>query len=88
MSFATIVDKVRFDFIEMPRMELTMAQAIRLWNLGADDCRYVLDALVDAGFLCWTPRRTVVRAGRNMPMEHSFPPHISVVPVGETHRTV
>ena len=41
---------------------ITMAQATRLWNLGADDCRHVLDTLVDAGFLRWTARRTVVRA--------------------------
>jgi hypothetical protein len=37
-------------------------QAVRLWGLGADDCRHVLDSLADAGFLKWTPRRTVVRA--------------------------
>lgn len=61
MSFANLVDRVRFDFTEMPNLELTMGQAVRLWNLGADDCRYVLDSLVDMGFLRWTPQRTVVR---------------------------
>jgi hypothetical protein len=66
MSFANLVDRVRFDFTEMPNLELTMAQAVRLWNLGADDCRYVLDSLVDVGFLRWTPQRTVVRAGRGL----------------------
>jgi len=66
MTFTIVVDRVRSEFIEMPGMELTMAQATRLWNLGADDCRNVLDALVDAGFLRWTPRRTVVRTGRNI----------------------
>lgn len=64
MSFANLVDRVRFEFTEMPSLELTIGQACRLWNLGADDCRYVLDALVDAGFLRWTPQRTIVRAGR------------------------
>ena len=68
MSFANLVDRVRFDFTEMPNLELTMAQAVRLWNLGADDCRYVLDSLVDVGFLRWTPQRTVVRAGRALGM--------------------
>ena len=66
MSFPTIVETVRSEFIEMPCMELTMAQASRLWNLGADDCRYVLDSLVDAGFLRWTPRRTIILTGRNV----------------------
>lgn len=49
--------------MEMPGLELTLAQAVRLWGLGADDCRSVLDSLADAGFLKWTARRTVVRNG-------------------------
>ncbi len=49
----------------MPGMELTLAQATRLWNLGLDDCRSVIDALVDTGFLRWTAQRTVVRAGHD-----------------------
>lgn len=65
MSFATFVDRVRFEFMEMPGLELTLAQAGRLWNMGADDCRFVIDSLVDAGFLRWTSQRTVVRTGRS-----------------------
>ena len=65
MSFATVVDRVRMDFVEMPEMELTLPQAVRLWSLGMDDCRFVIDALVDAGFLAWTPKRTIVRKGRD-----------------------
>ena len=65
MSFARVVDRVRMDFVEMPELELTMPQAVRLWSLGADDCRFVIDALVDAGFLAWTAKRTVVRRGRD-----------------------
>ena len=65
MSFATLVDRVRMDFVEMPEMELTLPQAVRLWSLGMDDCRFVIDAIVDAGFLAWTPKRTIVRRGRD-----------------------
>ena len=68
MSFATVVDRVRGEFVEMPGLELTLPQAVRLWTLGADDCRYVIDALVDAGFLKWTPRRTIIRTGRDLPI--------------------
>jgi hypothetical protein len=64
MSFSTIVDMVRGEFLEMPGLELTEAQAIKLWNLDGDECRYVLDVLVAAGFLQWTTRRTVIRTGR------------------------
>ena len=65
MTFATVVDRVRMDFLEMPELELTLPQAVRLWSLGMDDCRYVLDSLVDTGFLAWTPKRTVIRRGRD-----------------------
>jgi hypothetical protein len=66
MDFATAVDRVRDDFIEMPTLELTVPQAVRLWHMGVDDCRFVLDALVDAGFLEWTPRWTIMRSGRDL----------------------
>ncbi|MEQ1575220.1 MAG: hypothetical protein ABL993_13350 [Vicinamibacterales bacterium] len=78
MSFASSVDRVRCDFTDMPVMELTIAQAVRLWKLGADDCRQVLDALVDVGFLRWTPRRTVIRAGVELSGSDVSPSHISV----------
>jgi hypothetical protein len=63
MTFASVVDRVRAEFVEMPGLELTLPQAVRLWGLGVDDCRQVLDSLAEAGFLRWTPRRTVVRTG-------------------------
>jgi hypothetical protein len=68
MSFAAVVDRVRGEFVEMPGLELTLPQAVRLWTLGADDCRFVIDALVEVGFLKWTPRRTIVRTGRDLPV--------------------
>ena len=62
MTLVSIVDRVRAEFVEMPGLELTLPQAVRLWGLGVDDCRHVLDSLADSGFLRWTARRTVVRA--------------------------
>ena len=73
MSFAAVADRVRLDFVEMPELEVTLPQAVRRWTLGADDCRYVIDALVDTGFLAWTPKRTVVRKGRD-PLERQNHP--------------
>src|SRR6476620_2582014 len=84
MSFANLVDRVRYDFTEMPNLELTVAQAVRLWNLGADDCRYVLDSLVDVGFLRWTPQRTVVRTGRALGMTSDR--SVSYIPVRVAQR--
>ena len=71
MSFSTIVDRIRGEFLEMPGLELTEAQAIKLWSLDADDCRYVLDVLVAAGFLRWTSRHTVMRTGRPSASDHN-----------------
>ena len=36
MSFAAVVDRVRAEFVEMPGLELTLAQAVRLWTLGTE----------------------------------------------------
>ena len=66
MTFNTLVERVEKDFAEMPGLEVTMAQGVRLWNIGADDCRFVIDALVDVGFLKWTTKRTVIRTGRTL----------------------
>jgi len=79
MSFATVLERARADFVEMPGLELTVAQAGRFWNLGVDDCRHVLDALADAGFLKWTARRTVIRTGRDLVITIPLQPsHVSV----------
>jgi hypothetical protein len=63
---------------------LTLAQAVRLWTLGVDDCRIVIDALVDAGFLKWTARRTVVRTGLELPIGRA--PHTADILVRRLSR--
>ena len=66
------------------RESLTLAQAVRLWTLGVDDCRIVIDALVDAGFLKWTARRTVVRTGLDLPI--GLERHTADIPVRRLSR--
>ena len=78
MTFALMVERARADFMEMPGLELTLPQAIRLWHLGADDCRAVLDALVDLGFLRWTAKRTIVRTGRVLTSDVGGTEYVSV----------
>ena len=78
MTFALMVDRARADFMEMPGLELTLPQAVRLWHLGADDCRAVLDALIDLGFLRWTAKRTVVRTGQVLRSESRELEYVSV----------
>ena len=59
-----LVARVRAEFLEMPGLQLTVPQAQRLWGLDADACRTVIEALVEASFLRWTPSGTVIRAGK------------------------
>jgi hypothetical protein len=42
---------IRAEYLEMPGLCLTIAQAARLWNVGRDECVKTLDALANAGFL-------------------------------------
>jgi hypothetical protein len=64
MQAPAIVDRVRGEFNEMPGLQLTIPQAARLWGMDAVACRRVIDALVDAAFLRWTPAGTIVRTDR------------------------
>ena len=64
MELERIVDRIRGEFREMPGLRLTPAQATRLWGLELDACRQVIDTLVAAEFLRWTPRGAVTRIDR------------------------
>ncbi len=56
------VRRARAEYIEMPGLRLTAAQAARLWTLDAAFCADVLSALVEAGFLVRTRDASFVRA--------------------------
>jgi hypothetical protein len=61
MQLHAIIERVRGEFLEMPGMQLTTAQAARLFGLDATACKHVIDVLVQASFLRWTPAGTIVR---------------------------
>jgi hypothetical protein len=65
--------RVQGEFIEMPGMRLTEAQARRLWGLDAASCGALLGALVDAKFLFRT------RDGSFMRVEHAMPVKATLV---------
>ncbi len=56
-----LVDRVRGEFIEMPGLQLTLAQAARLWGMELTACQRVVDVLVATSFLRWTPTGKIVR---------------------------
>ena len=62
MEFEAILRRVRAEFVEMPGLRLTPAQALRLWGVERDMCHAVIDALIDSAFLRWTPAGALVRA--------------------------
>ena len=46
-----LIARVYGEYIEMPGLQLTLAQASRLWNLNLATSAHVLDWLVGASFL-------------------------------------
>jgi len=63
-STEDVLRRVQGEFLEMPGLRLTEAQARRLWNLDTASCAALLSALVDAKFLFRT------RDGAFMRVEH------------------
>ena len=69
-----LVGRIRAEFLEMPGLRLTVAQASRLWGLDEGACRHVIDVLVGSSFLRWTPGGTA-RSSRRMtagPLENRW----------------
>jgi len=62
MEYHPLVERVRSEFIEMPGLRLTPAQAARLWGMDDASCQHVIAALVRSAFLRWTAAGMVVRA--------------------------
>jgi len=49
------ITRIRGEYLEMPGLRLTLAQAGRFWSLDQGACARVLDALVASGFLMRSP---------------------------------
>jgi hypothetical protein len=60
-ALAVHVRRIYGEYLEMPGLRLTCAQAQRLWGLEADSCMEALRILVDAGFLRLTNAGQYVR---------------------------
>jgi hypothetical protein len=62
VEFPALLQRVQSEFLEMPGLRLTPAQAGRLLGLDPQACQRVITALVNAAFLRWTPDGRIVRA--------------------------
>ena len=47
-----VIHRVRAEYLEMPGMQLKVEQVQRLFGIERTTCQIVLDALVEAKFLC------------------------------------
>ena len=57
-----VLQRVQGEYIEMPGLRLTTAQAQRLWGLDRAACDALLSALVEAKFLFRTRDGAFVRS--------------------------
>ena len=60
--FMEALRRAKAEFLEMPGLKLTAAQAARLWSVDSALCGRVLTALVESRFLAETPNASFVRA--------------------------
>lgn len=56
-----VLERLRAEFVEMPGLRVTVAEAQRLCGVEPTMCQAVLDALVDASFLYVKADGTYVR---------------------------
>lgn len=54
--------RVRSEFVEMPGLRLTTAQAQRLWNLSREECESILSMLIEEKILRRTEDGAFIRA--------------------------
>lgn len=64
-----VLRRVQGEFLEMPGLRLTEAQARRLWGLDAASCGALLGALVDAKFLFRTRDGAFMRVEQGAPVK-------------------
>jgi hypothetical protein len=68
-----VLRRVQGEFLEMPGLRLTGAQAQRLWGLDTAMCEALLGALVDAKFLFKTRDGAFMKVDHPAPLKASLP---------------
>jgi hypothetical protein len=68
-----LLRRVQSEFLEMPGLRVTEAQARRLWGVEAAMCSALLDVLIDARFLFRTRDGAFMRIDRAAPVKAGLP---------------
>ncbi len=63
-DLAPLFHRVRGEFLEMPCLRLTLAQAARLWALDHSTSEKILAGLTSSGFLARTSEGAYARASK------------------------
>ena len=74
MRIDDVLQRIQGEFLEMPGLLLTAAQAQRLWGLERNVCEALLDTLVDAKFLSRTRDGAFIRIDGARPTRVSMRP--------------
>jgi hypothetical protein len=61
MRIEDVLQRIQGEYVEMPGLRLTPAQAQRLWGLDRTTCEELLKTLVDGKFLSQTRDGSFVR---------------------------
>jgi len=64
-----LLQRIRGEYLEMPGLRLTTAQAQRLWTLDQRQCERLFNQLIEDRFLWRTAGGDFVRADRNSPSQ-------------------
>jgi hypothetical protein len=73
-----VLRRVKGEYLEMPGLRLTEAQAQRLWGLDAASCRALLHTLVDANFLFRTRYGAFMKVDQAAPLKTRLPARAGV----------
>jgi hypothetical protein len=73
-----VLRRVQGEFMEMPGLRLTEAQARRLWGLDAASCGDLLRTLVDANFLFQTHNGSFMRVETATPLRAKMPQRTTI----------
>jgi hypothetical protein len=60
-TFRELIQRVEAEFVEMPGLSVTLAQAQRLWGMDYATCIAVFRLLTDRGVVRRTPRGQYIR---------------------------
>jgi len=61
MPYNATIERIRGEYLEMPGLQLTLAQAQRLCGIDRTLCERVLSALVETKFLAVSPNGVYAR---------------------------